>query len=44
MNAETTDQAQAVVDTLPLVKANLMTYELLLVGPLMPLGRLIPAQ
>ncbi|HEY4274729.1 MAG TPA: hypothetical protein VGM68_04540 [Rhizomicrobium sp.] len=41
MNAETVEQAQAVLDTLPLVAAKLMTYELLPVGPLLPLGRLI---
>jgi len=44
MNVETEDQAQAVLNTLPLVKANLMTYEVMPVGPLMPLGRLIQAQ
>jgi hypothetical protein len=41
MNVESVEQAQAVLNTLPLVKANLMTYELMPVGPLAPLGRLI---
>ena len=41
MNVETVEQAQAVLNTLPLVKADLMTYELMPVGPLAPLGRLI---
>ena len=41
MNVETVEQAQAVLNTLPLVKADLMTYELMPIGPLAPLGRLI---
>lgn len=41
MNAESVDQAQATLDTLPLVAAGLMQYELLPVGPLAPLGMLI---
>jgi hypothetical protein len=41
MNADSVDQAKATLDTLPLVAANLITYELMAVGPLVPLGRLI---
>lgn len=41
MNAESVEQAKAALDTLPLVAAKLVTYELMPVGPLMPLGLLI---
>ena len=41
MNVESVEQAKATLDTLPLAAANLMTYELMPVGPLVPLGRLI---
>jgi hypothetical protein len=41
MNVESVDQAKAILDTLPLVAAGLMSYELKPVGPLIPLGRLI---
>jgi hypothetical protein len=41
MNVESVEQAMSVLETLPLVKANLMTYELMPVGPLAPLRRLI---
>jgi hypothetical protein len=41
MNAESVEQAKAILDELPLVAANLMAYELMPVGPLVPLGRLI---
>jgi hypothetical protein len=43
MNAESVDAARAELATLPLVAAGVMTYELLPVMPLMPLGRLLPA-
>jgi hypothetical protein len=42
MNVESLDEARAALASLPLVKADLMSYELKPVGPLMPLGRLIP--
>jgi hypothetical protein len=42
MNVESIEQARATLDTLPLVAAGLMTYDLKPVGPLIPLGRLIP--
>src|SRR5258706_15838990 len=41
MNVESVEQAKAELDTLPLVAADLMTYELMPVGPLAPLGLLI---
>jgi hypothetical protein len=41
MNVESIDQARTILDTLPLVVAGLMTYEVKPVGPLIPLGRLI---
>jgi len=43
MNVDTPEKAQAILAKLPFVADNIMTYELLPVGPLMPLGRLIPA-
>jgi hypothetical protein len=41
MNVASVDEAKATLDTLPLVAAGLMSYELMPVGPLAPLGRLI---
>ena len=41
MNVESVEQAKAELDTLPLVAANLMSYELMPVTPLRPLGLLI---
>jgi hypothetical protein len=41
MNADSVEQARATLATLPLVAAGHMTYELMPVGPLRPLGRLI---
>ncbi len=41
MNVESIEQAKATLDALPLVADGLMTYELMPVGPLAPLGRLI---
>lgn len=41
MNVESLAEAQAALDTLPLVANGLMKYELLPVGPLVPLKRLI---
>jgi hypothetical protein len=43
MNVESVDDARATLNTLPLVAANLFAYEVTPVGPLAPLGRLIPA-
>jgi hypothetical protein len=41
MNVDSVDDAKATLNMLPLVAANLFTYELMPVGPLVPLGRLI---
>ena len=41
MNVDSLEEAKATLDTLPLVAANLMTYELMPVGPLAPLRLLI---
>ena len=41
MNAASVEEAKATLDTLPLVAANVMSCELMPVGPLAPLGRLI---
>ena len=41
MDAETADQAQAILNSLPLVAEGLMKYELLPVTTLKPLGLLI---
>jgi hypothetical protein len=41
MDVASVEEAKAVLDTLPLVKADLMQYDLMPVGPLLPLGRLI---
>lgn len=43
LDAETVDQAHAIVDTLPLSKAALMDHEYIPVGPLLPLAGLISA-
>jgi hypothetical protein len=42
MNVESVEDAKAIIATLPLVMAGLMTYDVKPVGPLIPLGRLIP--
>jgi hypothetical protein len=44
MNVESVDQARATVESLPLAQAGLMAFELTPVGPLAPLGRLLPAE
>jgi hypothetical protein len=41
MNVDSVEQAKATLDSLTLVAEKLMTYELLPVSPLLPLGRLI---
>jgi hypothetical protein len=41
MDVASVEEAKSVLGTLPLVKADLMHYDLMPVGPLMPLGRLI---
>jgi hypothetical protein len=44
MNVESVDQARSTVESLPLAQAGLMAFELTPVGPLAPLGRLLPAE
>lgn len=41
LDAETVDQAHAIIDTLPLSKEALMDHEYIPVGPLLPLAGLI---
>jgi hypothetical protein len=41
LDAETVDQAHAIIDTLPLSKEALMDHEYIPVGPLLPLAALI---
>jgi hypothetical protein len=41
VDAKTEDEARALMETLPLAKEQLMDYEYIPVGPLMPLGALI---
>ncbi len=41
LDAKTVDEAHAIMDTLPLTKANLMDHEYIPVGPLMPLAALL---
>ena len=41
MNVESIEDAKATLATLPLVASNVMSYELMPVGPLIPLGLLI---
>ena len=43
VDAKTTDEARAILDTLPLAKEHLMDHEYIPVGPLMPLMALIGA-
>jgi hypothetical protein len=43
VDARTTDEAQAVMETLPLAKEHLMDHEYIPLGPLMPLMGLIGA-
>src|ERR1700761_4464855 len=41
MNAESVDQAKAILDSLPLVSAGFLKFEYVPVGPLAPLGLLL---
>ena len=41
MNVDSVEEAGKLLNALPLAKANIMTYELMPVGPLLPLGMLI---
>ena len=44
MNVDTIEQAKAVTDEMPLVKAGFAAYEFIPVGPLAPLGMLIQSK
>lgn len=44
MNSGSVDDAQATLNTLPLTANGLMTFDLMPVGPLAPLGMLIQAK
>jgi hypothetical protein len=41
MNVDSVEQARAELDALPLTAARIMTFELMTVGPLAPLGLLL---
>lgn len=41
MNVESLEEARAAVDALPLTAAKVMSFKLIPVGPLMPLGMLL---
>ena len=42
MTTETAEEAAALLDALPFGQANLMEFTLIPIGPLTPLGRLLP--
>jgi hypothetical protein len=44
MIVESVDEADSLLKTLPLTAANLMTFDLMPVGPLLPLGMLMEAK
>ena len=44
MNVDSVDEADRLLKALPLVQANLLTFDLMPIGPLMPLGILIKAK
>jgi hypothetical protein len=44
MNVDSVDEADGLLKALPLVQANLLTFDLMPIGPLMPLGILIRAK
>ena len=44
MNVDSADEADRLLKALPLVQANLLTFDLMPIGPLMPLGILIKAK
>lgn len=43
LNVASIEEADLLLNALPLAKAGLMTYELMPVGPLAPLGMLLPS-
>ena len=44
LNMSSVEEARALLEALPLGQAKLMTFELIPIGPLSPLGLLLPAQ
>jgi hypothetical protein len=44
MNVETTEEAKAAIEALPLTAGGFAKYEFMHVGPLAPLGLLIPGK
>ena len=44
MNVESVDEADKLLKALPLSEANLLTFDLMLIGPLLPLGMLMGAR
>jgi hypothetical protein len=44
MNVDSVDEADRLLKALPLVQANLLSFDLMPIGPLMPLGILIKAK
>jgi hypothetical protein len=44
MNVDSVDEADRLLKALPLVQANLLTFDLMPIGPLLPLGILIKAK
>lgn len=44
MNVASVDEADRLLKTLPLGKAGLLTFDLMPIGPLLPLGLLMPSK
>lgn len=44
MNVDSVDEADQLLKSLPLGRADLLTFDLMPIGPLMPLGMLMPAK
>ncbi|MBB5327839.1 hypothetical protein [Tunturiibacter gelidoferens] len=44
MSVDSIDEADKLLKSLPLVQANLLTFELMPIGPLLPLGMLMTTQ
>ncbi len=44
MDVESVEKARSTVDALPLAQAGIMKFDLIPVGPLAPLARLLPAE
>jgi len=42
LECETVPEAKEILSTLPMVKVNLLDFDLIPIGPLMPLERLLP--